>query len=400
MKVVIVDIEGGHAVAMTQKGDFIKIRENKGFEVGYEVDVPAAVGFSYMTLVKVASMAAVFLLFIGIGYGAYCYNTPYSYIDIDINPSIEVTTNTFGRIIDAKALNPDGEKVLASGRYKNRKLSQGIRAILKSAVDGGYLKRKGAAIPSPGPSQDSSTLQNAIMFTVAAKDETKADEITGDLESIAEDELEIEHVDTELVIEKVSLEKHDEAKKIGVSPGKVILVEKLRQTRPDAKIEDYKNAPVRDIMKLVKEDRKNTAKAKVEEAVKKGQGQDNVKAINENKKVNDIISNGGAKDKAENSKKIKKTKTSGADKNKSNAGVKATAKSSETKGRGSAWKSTKSSGKSKKSEVSYKGGNDADEDTEYYVEEVFQRIQYTGKDERKGKHKQENNNKKNGKYKR
>lgn len=239
MKAVIVDIKGRNAVALTKSGRFVNIKNNGDLQIGYETETKAGIT-GINTMVKVASIAAA-LIFI-IGSGIFVYNTPYSYIDIDINPSIEITTNFFDRIISAKALNNDAEKILDNASLKNKNVQEGLGSIVKSAVSNGYLK-------NPATS--------AIMLTVASKNGKRTSEIEGTLKSSVTKELSTADVKPEVVVEKVSVKKHDEAIKQGISPGKLNLIQRAIDSKPELKVEDLKDKPVKEILKHINYSKKS-----------------------------------------------------------------------------------------------------------------------------------------------
>ncbi len=58
-----------------------------------------------------ATACAALLLAIGIT-GYSWTKTPVSYISIDVNPSIELSLNRFGRVVSATAFNAEGRKIL------------------------------------------------------------------------------------------------------------------------------------------------------------------------------------------------------------------------------------------------------------------------------------------------
>ncbi|MCX8131223.1 MAG: anti-sigma factor domain-containing protein [Clostridia bacterium] len=247
MKAVVVDVQGKYAVVLNKNGDFIKIKNGKQYRVGYEIDVPAKNPVNIYSFTRMVSIAAVIVLFLGIGLGTYAYFTPYSYINIDINPSIEITTNIFDRILSAKALNKDGDKIISRDKYRNLKIEDGIENILESAVENGYLKNV--------PGEDGISvkdLTNAVMFTVSSKNEKKIAAIKENLQKAAVKELEKERIQSEVIFENVSIDKHDKAADLGISPGKILLIERLQKVAPEVKAEEYKDAPVRDIMNAIK----------------------------------------------------------------------------------------------------------------------------------------------------
>ncbi|MDH6363432.1 hypothetical protein M2139_000407 [Enterococcus sp. PF1-24] len=61
------------------------------------------------------------------------YSTYYSkaaYVDIDVNPSLELTVNPFQRIIDVKAYNADGEEILTKLSLKNKSYQQAVNLLV------------------------------------------------------------------------------------------------------------------------------------------------------------------------------------------------------------------------------------------------------------------------------
>lgn len=237
MKAIIVGIQGKQAVALRKDGSFIKIKRNPHMQIGYEIDLERMPGFNTRTMVRITSVAAAFMLMLGLSYGVYSYSSPYSVVNMDINPSVEITVNVFDRIIKTEALNADGEKLIPSGGFKNRKLDEGIAELLEAAVDEGYLKTEEGS---------------AVVFTISSKDEHKSQELHAALEITAEKELSEEKVESTVMVEETTLQKHDDARTLGLSPGKLSLIQKLVEEKPDLKVDDLKDTPVKEIMKSLK----------------------------------------------------------------------------------------------------------------------------------------------------
>ncbi|MFZ5985769.1 MAG: anti-sigma factor domain-containing protein [Bacillota bacterium] len=247
MKAVVVDIKGKYAVALDKKGEFIKIRNNGKLNIGYEVDIPSKIiDFNVRAISKVASIAAVLILVLGVSLGAYGYYLPYSYVNVDINPSLEMTVNIYNRIIEVKGLNTDGEKLLSSGSLNNLELNEGIKSVLERAVEEGYLNEEA---------------QNAVMITVSSKDSKKVSEIQEEVQTLAKQTLENDKVDSEVIIESTALDRRNEAKNIGISPGKLVLIEKLKEVSPETVVDEYKEKSVKEIVKTIKEKRKELKKS-------------------------------------------------------------------------------------------------------------------------------------------
>lgn len=78
------------------------------------------------------------LLLFGVGWHNL-YGTPISYISVDVNPSIELGINRYGRVVEAEAYNEDGRQVLQSLSLKNKPYVQAVGSLLEKEVYQGYL---------------------------------------------------------------------------------------------------------------------------------------------------------------------------------------------------------------------------------------------------------------------
>lgn len=223
---------------MTRDGSFVKIKNCSDFTVGCETDFIAAPQTNTRLIARVSSIAASFIIAFGIGWGVY--GMPYSYVNIDINPSIQLTSNLFDRIIKVEALNADGKKLTASRHLDNMKLDDGMAEILDEAVKEGYIKNGE---------------YNAVVFSVSSKNDDKSLKLEGDLKSRAESEFASDKVDSAVIVEKYSLDRLKDARELGISPGKLSLIEKLIEINPEMKVENLKDTSVREIMKYLKKEK-------------------------------------------------------------------------------------------------------------------------------------------------
>jgi hypothetical protein len=242
MKGIVADIKGKYAVVLGKDGSFTKVRNNGSYNIGCEIDIEKPAAIKTSLAARVAFLAAGALLVIGIGYGAYSYTVPYSIIDVDINPSLEITTNIYDRIIKAEALNEEGQKLLQAGSLKHSSLDKGVAVILNNAVRQGYLKGDAA--------------DNAVVFTIVSEDAKRSEKLRKGIETVAIAELKEEGVKSKVVVGKASRQEHDSAREIGLTQGKLGLIEKAIEAEPGLKLEDLRDVPVKDILKKVRENRK------------------------------------------------------------------------------------------------------------------------------------------------
>lgn len=95
--------------------------------------------FKQRPVLKYALAAICMFLLLGAG-GYSVYRQPVSYISIDVNPSVELGINRFGRVVSADAYNEDGQAVLQQLSLKNIPYVQAINKLLAAEISSGFLK--------------------------------------------------------------------------------------------------------------------------------------------------------------------------------------------------------------------------------------------------------------------
>jgi hypothetical protein len=258
VKGIVAEVRGKYAVVLGMDGSFIKVRNNGQYGVGMEVDTNQSHRINIPALAKVSTIAAAFIFTMGVSYGAYCYSTPYSYVGVDINPSVELTANIYDRIIRVEALNEDGQRLLKSENLVNLKVGEGVAELLSTAHEQGYLK---------------SGDENAVVLSVSSKNERKSEELEQSLKATASGKMDEESIKADVVVGKASKEEYDKASDMGLTPGKLSLIKQVIEAQPDLKLKDLKDDSVQNIMKQLKDSKqalknKENAKGNIKENAK------------------------------------------------------------------------------------------------------------------------------------
>ena len=258
MKGVIVEIKNGKAIVLSDDGCVTQIR-NQGHQIGEVIlmnNQTAAQTRPSFAKRKFAAMAAsIAALLLVSGGSAWAYATPYSYVSLDVNPSITYTVNLFDRVIDYD-VNDDAEQLLISNgaiQLKNMALEQAVKATIEAMVKDGYLK----------------TTTNAIYIVAASNSDEKTAKLVSALEEEVADIVKEQGItDAAIEAEAIGLERVELARELSVkydtrvSPGKLNLLQKMTEAASGAAInndtykseEDWlENASVKDIMKATKE---------------------------------------------------------------------------------------------------------------------------------------------------
>lgn len=172
MKAVIVEIKDSVAAVLSEDGIVSKIR-NKNYSIGQEIIIKN--NSKYIKLA--ASAAAVLMLFVT---PAWAYLTPYSYVSLDINPSFEFSVNRFDRVLEVRAVNGDGEKVVENigvSELKNKEINEAVKHVLVELKEQGYIiegEEGGVIIAASSKTQEktnelASSLKTSIQEEVAVK---------------------------------------------------------------------------------------------------------------------------------------------------------------------------------------------------------------------------------------
>jgi hypothetical protein len=191
-----------------------------------------------------AACAIVFVCAMSVGATVY-YKTPASYLSLDINPSVELGINAFGKIVSATAYNSDGTTILNGQDLINTDVKDAVHTLVKSAAQKGFVAKDGSTVISVTSETDNSATA-AALEDAAAQGADAAIKSEGKTATINKD--------------NVPLEERHEAQKLGITPGKLNLIRKLQALDSSITVNEYKDSKVTDIMKKIKE-LKNSSKA-------------------------------------------------------------------------------------------------------------------------------------------
>ena len=139
------EIKGKQAAVLRMDGTFERVSD-KGYHIGDTIDVRSdsskIVAFSNRATRFIAAAAAVLLIVSGgIGYNTMAVQA-YSYVSVDVNPSIEYAVNRLNKVVDVEALNEDAEEVVSSLKtagVKNKSLAEAMEMTGEILDASGYI---------------------------------------------------------------------------------------------------------------------------------------------------------------------------------------------------------------------------------------------------------------------
>ena len=91
---------------------------------------------------KLAAMAAMLALIIGIGFGAGVYRLEHkvvSTVSLDVNPGVELRVNRQERVLEVLPLNKEAQEILQDMDLKGSQLNVAVNAVIGAMVRNGYI---------------------------------------------------------------------------------------------------------------------------------------------------------------------------------------------------------------------------------------------------------------------
>lgn len=238
---VVLEIDGNRAVVLTPRGEFLATRARTGWEVGTEVTLgpailPAARAW-YRPAAAVVAAAIVLAVFVQ---GMPLLPGPtVAYVTVDINPSVELAVDGRERVTSATPLNDDGRLIIEAGDLRRRSVDEAIAELVRRAARAGYM---GAgqensiiitSVPSDGPDLPPGLKQKIETGRKQANSILSAEGLRGRVETL-----------------QASPQMREEARQLGLSPGKYAIYLEARAAGLDISLE---NLRVNKIVKAIKD---------------------------------------------------------------------------------------------------------------------------------------------------
>lgn len=249
MKSVVVEIKAGYAAVLSEDGYISKVK-NKNYIIGQTIEIKSNKFKDINKLVMCSALTA--MITIAGGITLWAYKTPYSYVSLDVNPSIEYSLNRFNKVISITAVNDDGQEILNElglDKLENENIEDAVTETVNQISKNGYFDNS-----------IDNDIEGGIIIATSGEDLEKSGELAEKLQKSLENEIEEIGKDVNLEAISVELERVQKAKELGVTPGKLNLVEKLKNSSVDPEsilLEDWLNKPVKDIMSAIKENKKS-----------------------------------------------------------------------------------------------------------------------------------------------
>lgn len=134
-KGVIVQLDYDTAHILKNDGLLISCPRDMRWQVGDVITISRHPRIS-LRVILIACLISLFLL---AGMGITLYQIPTTYLEISVNPSLQLTLNRFDRVISVKGLNTDGDTLIQGVSYKNLSLDEACARLINRLDNNGYL---------------------------------------------------------------------------------------------------------------------------------------------------------------------------------------------------------------------------------------------------------------------
>ncbi len=163
--------------------------------------------------VKHAMAMCACLLLIVAGFGSYYI--PVNEVYLDVNPSIEIKTNMYDKVIVVNAINDDGTSIMSSIDIKNKKLETAVDEIMNEMIIQGYI--------------NPTVKDNAILISVNAHSTEQGNKISESINVTVNKTLTDNKIAAVVMNQGINSMKDLQAlsKETGVSVGKLQLIQKM-----------------------------------------------------------------------------------------------------------------------------------------------------------------------------
>lgn len=189
---------------------------------------------SFKRLAAILS-SVVILIFSGV-FSYNLYFTPNAYVDVDINPSIELTINRFDRIIGVYAYNSDGEDILSELDLKHKNYEDSLMALIKAIDERGYIQDNGL-----------------VSVTLQTGNESREYKLLAQLQDDITTIISAHHAAVQADVFAVSGDTREEALEYNISPAKYLAILELMEVDPTTTIESCCGHSIGEIKQMTRE---------------------------------------------------------------------------------------------------------------------------------------------------
>jgi hypothetical protein len=220
---MVVEVNHKTCIVLTPDGEFreVALTEGQCLRLGQEIQLPERKSLPYLK--QLIAAAAIFIvMFTGLLYYGDV-PTAAAYLTIDINPSIELAVSDAGKVISARAIDDDGEKILNKLRLNGLELREAVKLVIAQAVKDTYI-------------QGSSN--NVIMATLTVDPGAEPLVELNTVYEAIRSQVDSSGMDSDIIVEPVEPQLRQEATSSGISTGRYLLLNKSKRNGVQINLDD------------------------------------------------------------------------------------------------------------------------------------------------------------------
>lgn len=184
---------------------------------------------------SIAFATSLIMLFVA-RYAYILYYTASTFVDIDVNPAIELSLNRFDRIIGAYAYNADGEEIITDLNLMCKKYDYAVSLIVDQMINRGYIIDDGI-----------------VSVTVQSSDNNKETVLLNSLQNSVSLTLKNLYSATEVEIYSVDSDIRMLAHDMNITPAKYLAIVELQKANPSMIMEECVNHSISELRDLATE---------------------------------------------------------------------------------------------------------------------------------------------------
>jgi len=229
-KGIVLETQPNLITVLTPQGEFRSVPWAKppypevGSEINFRETAEQKSLFSFNRLMAIAACLLIVFFSVSLWSGIILPSRQVvAYVNIDINPSIELGLNEKGKVVQATGLNQDGQLLLENLKLEKLAADKAVELITQAAMDQNYLREGN---------------ENAVVITVSDPD--KVPEKVKKLDEKVKEQLAAKQLSGTTQVLEVNGQLHDKAKELGVSPGKYVILLEAVEEGLELSVEDLK----------------------------------------------------------------------------------------------------------------------------------------------------------------
>lgn len=237
-KCVVMEVKGSVVYLLAEGGAFFKISWRGAVpEVGEEVFVRIPSRFASVSRWTQGALVACLAIFLFIASAALSYHyTPRAaaYVSLDIKPSIELLVSTGDRVMEARALNRDGERILKEVYLLGIPGERAVQIIVQKAAQHGYLTRN---------------RYNIVLIAVTpVRGKGLRPELKKRLVAEAQGVMDLRHIRGTAKEIETTPDVRERAQKLGLSPGRYALLLESLGSNLNVSPEDLREKSISEVL--------------------------------------------------------------------------------------------------------------------------------------------------------